>query len=383
MFGYNNIHELLRNSLNSLLPKKKIITPQLIISEKLIEHNYNFFKNSILSGNARIFYSVKANNHQSIIRKLKSLGSGFEISSDGELKIIKKENIKPELLIYSNPVKIPVHIANAYKYGITKFAFDSENELKKIKKHAPKSGVFVRINVANDGSEWKLTGKFGVAAKEAVNLLKKSCDYNLNPIGITFHVGWNNKNNSAWAKALNTCYEILSELKKNNINLRFVNIGGGFPAHNVEQYQKLKQISKIINPSLKKIKNNFNVEIYTEPGSFIVANSGILLVKIFDMVERNGKKWVYVDSGISQGFYWILSGLKYNVIYPYKTSKNKKMQKYIITGPTCDTHDIFAEDAVLPEDLRVDDYLIIYPAGAYISSAKEYNGFCYPKIKVI
>ncbi|MFA6923507.1 MAG: hypothetical protein WC223_04560 [Bacteroidales bacterium] len=380
---FNNIHELLRNLLNTLLRKKTINTPQLIISEKLIEHNYKYFKNSILSGNARIFYSVKANNHPSVIRKLKNSGSGFEISSYGELEIIKKENIKPELLIYSNPVKIPLHIANAYKYGINKFAFDSENELKKIKQYAPMSGVFVRINVANDGSEWKLTGKFGAPAGEAVGLLKKSFDYKLNPIGITFHVGWNNKSNTAWEKALNTCYEILKELKENNINLHFIDIGGGFPAHNANQYQKLKQIAKIINPSLQKIKNNFNVEIYTEPGSFIVANSGVLLVKIFDIIERKGKRWVYVDSGISQGFYWILSGLQYNVIYPYEILKNRKMQKYIITGPTCDTHDIFTKHALLPEYLSTDDYLIIYPAGAYINSAKEYNGFCYPKIKVI
>ncbi|MDD5569780.1 MAG: alanine racemase, partial [Bacteroidales bacterium] len=365
-----------------LLQKKKINTPRLIISEKLIEHNYNYFNNSIFSESARIFYSLKANNHPSVIRKLKSLGSGFEISSDGELEIMKKEKIKPELLIYSNPVKIPTHIANAYKYGIKKFAFDSENELKKIKKYAPKSGIFARINVANDGSEWKLTGKFGVTAGESVNLLKKARLYELNPIGITFHVGWNNKSHTAWENALNTCCEILSELKKNNINLRFVNIGGGFPAHNVNQYTKLNQIAKIINPLLQKIKNNFNVEIYTEPGSFIVANSGVLLVKIFDIIERNSKSWIYVDSGISQGFYWIFSGLQYNVIYPYKISKNKKLKKYVITGPTCDTHDIFTKDAFLPEDLCMDDYLIIYPAGAYISSAREYNGFGYPEIKI-
>ena len=86
--------------------------------------------------------------------------------------------------------------------------------------------------------------------------------------------------------------------------------------------------------------------------------------------------------GICQGFFWILSGLKYPVIYPYEFDDNEKFENYCITGPTLDSHDVFADNISLPSQIKVGDFLLIYPAGAYIDSSKNYNGFEYPEIKV-
>ena len=97
-----------------------------------------------------------------------------------------------------------------------------------------------------------------------------------------------------------------------------------------------------------------------------------------DVIKRKNKSWIFLDSGINQGFQWILSGIRYQVIYPYKTSADTTLKKFIITGPTCDSHDVFSKDIALPEHVKTGDKMLVFPAGAYINSAERYNGFEYP-----
>lgn len=82
-----------------------------------------------------------------------------------------------------------------------------------------------------------------------------------------------------------------------------------------------------------------------------------------------------------QGFHWVLTGQEYN-ISALRKSSSSKTEKYIITGPTCDSHDVFSRTAMLPEDIDKEDYLVIYPAGAYTTSTREYNGIKYPPVIV-
>ena len=89
-----------------------------------------------------IYYPVKTNNTLTVLNELHNLGSKFEIASLGELEILKKINISPKSIIYSNPVKIPLHIAKANEYGINTYAFDSKQELKKISEYASGSSCF-------------------------------------------------------------------------------------------------------------------------------------------------------------------------------------------------------------------------------------------------
>jgi len=214
MNSFDNAHKLLRNSVKKYLSNSNVHSPVILLNKDLIKYNYSFLLKSILSNNLKIYYSLKANNNSDVIDTLKKLDSCFEISSDGDLQIAIKNKITPEKIIYSNPVKIPEHIANAFKYGIKTFAFDTESELKKISINAPKANVFLRIDVGNKGAEWKLKKKFGASVIEASELLICAKNYKLNPTGISFHVGWNNKNPNAWINALRNCEEILKELRK-------------------------------------------------------------------------------------------------------------------------------------------------------------------------
>jgi len=376
---YENIPTELQNLITEYIADAGK-TPVFLINKTIIEYNFQYLVNCLKFSKSHVYFSVKTNNNLQILSFLKAQNCGFEIASFGEMLLMKELQISPERIIFSNPVKIPEHIKEAHTYGINLFAFDTENELKKIAQFAPNSNVFLRLAADNSGADWELLNKFGAQPNEAISLLKLVEKYNLKAVGISVHVGWNNKKLSTWLSTLKNFIRLYENLLQNNIRLDFVNLGGGFPAHQTNQYVILDNIYLKTEKQLNYIRNNLKLNIIAEPGSFICTNAAVLLLRIYDIVQRAKKCWLFVDSGICQGFYWILSGLQYPVFAVNRQSNVCKT--YVITGPTLDSHDIFCHNALLPENLQIGDYLAVFPAGAYTNSSINYNGFSYPPIEV-
>jgi len=372
------------NKIKELIEKKTINknTPYFLIDKGRIVYNFLFFKHKLNLEEEDIFYSVKANNNSEVIKELTILGSGFEIASIHELQILVNQDVDTNKVIFSNPVKIPSHISGSYKMGINKFAFDTENELYKISKFAPKSKVLLRLEVDNNGAEWTLDKKFGAKIQNTVDLFKLAIRLNLEPFAISIHNGWNNVNINTWKNNIEIAKQLIINCRKEAININILNLGGGFPAHNIDQFKFLEDLSANLTDVFKEMRENHNIKIITEPGSFIVNYAGILVTRIFDIVTRDTSKWIFIDTGIIQGFPWVLSNLKYEFLYPYQTDENCKKTEFIITGPTNDSKDIFGKYS-FPENIKINDYLCIYPAGAYTTSSLDYNGFKIPELNFL
>lgn len=284
-------------------------------------------------------------------------------------------------MIFGNPIKIAEHINFAAQTKMTTFAVDTESELLKIARYAQNANIYVRLDVSNSGATWDLSGNFGCDTKEAIRLFQKTIALAMHPVGISFHVGWNNSNTSTWQQAITTAYQTIQQCRDAHIALKFMNIGGGFPAHVHDQYQCLHDIAEVINPYLRKIQHEFNMEIYAEPGSFLTTNAGVVIATVVNVVKRKNNVRVYLDTGINQGFSWIMGGIEYAVFSP--ETMRLPLTQYVVCGPTCDSHDVFHRNILLSSALQPEDLLLIYPAGAYISSAKTYNGFDYPSVTVV
>ncbi|MDD2345828.1 MAG: hypothetical protein PHY85_06760 [Bacteroidales bacterium] len=365
------------NTIKAFKIRTKEETPFIQMSLERLKSNLDFFKKNLSFSSQEIFYPVKVNLQKEIVELLNKSDCNFEVGAVSEVEQLKNWGIKAFQIIFGNPIKQANHIKKAYDLGIRTFGADTENELRKISEHAPKSEVYFRIDIDNTGAEWALKGKFGTNIENLPSLFEFSKKLGLNPLGFSFHLGWNNANESTWKNVFERLDKQIIELQEKNLNLKTINIGGGFPAHLNNQYADLEKIAKVILPYLNAWRQK-NIQVLAEPGSFLAANAGIMLTSVIEKVKRNGKTWIFVDSGIFQGFYWILGGLNYQIEY-HGASKPKNLEKMVVCGPTCDTHDVFSEEVLLPTEIKVGDKLIIHPAGAYISSAQKYNGFDYPK----
>ena len=109
------------------------------------------------------------------------------------------------------------------------FAFDSEAELAKIARAAPGSRVFCRILTTGEGADWPLSRKFGCAPAMARDFLARAAEMGVEPWGVSFHVGSQQKNPAAWEAALAEAAGLFRDLEAVGIELGMVNLGGGFP----------------------------------------------------------------------------------------------------------------------------------------------------------
>ncbi len=349
-------------------------TPILIIDIEGVKKNYRRLIKAF--ENFKVFYAVKANDAECIIEALSSEGAGFEVASVSELEKVLLFCKEPTRIISSNPVKPPDFIAVSYERGIDMFAVDSFSEVDKISSIAPRSRIYVRLSVPNEGSDWPLHGKFGVDRDTAVEILEYAREKKLIPYGITFHVGSQCNNLRNWFIAVKYASETWEKAKAKGIRLRMLNMGGGIPVTYLYKTISAEDIAYYIKGLLRKYMSSVPPELYIEPGRGLVGDKGIMVTRVIGKAERDGNKWIYIDTGVFNGLAETLGGIR----YPFYIEKEGKLYEWTIGGISCDSMDVIAKDVPLPEP-EIGDYLYILSAGAYTTVyASHFNGFSPPEV---
>jgi ornithine decarboxylase len=329
---------------------------------------------------ARIYYAVKANPAAEIVAMLARKGASFDVASRGEIELCLANGVAPDRLSFGNTIKKEKDIAFAYQAGLRMFAFDSAHELEKLVRAAPGARVFCRILVTCEGAEWPLSRKFGCAPEMAIELLRKARDLGLDPYGVSFHVGSQQTDLGQWDGAVGTAARMFSLLAEADINLRMINIGGGFPAHYSGDVPGIGRYAHAVMAAITRRFGNDLPEIVIEPGRSLVGDAGIIQSEVVLIAEKGGgddRRWVYLDVGKFNGLAETIDeSIRYRIATPGRGGSSGPV---ILAGPTCDSADILYErtEYRLPLDLRVGDKIEILSTGAYTASYASvgFNGF--------
>jgi ornithine decarboxylase len=329
---------------------------------------------------ARVYYAVKANPAAEIVTMLERKGASFDVASRGEVELCLANGVAPDRLSFGNTIKKEKDIAFAYQAGLRMFAFDSARELDKLARAAPGARVFCRILVACEGAEWPLSRKFGCAPEMAVDLLRKARDLGLDPYGVSFHVGSQQTDLGQWDGAVGTAARMFSLLAEADINLRMINIGGGFPAHYSGEVPEINRYAQSVMAAITRYFGNDLPEIIIEPGRSLVGDAGVIQSEVVLISEKGGaddRRWVYLDVGKFNGLAETMDeSIKYRIVTPGRGGSSGPV---ILAGPTCDSADILYEQTEyrLPFGLEVGDKIEILSAGAYTASYASvgFNGF--------
>ncbi|NTV37205.1 MAG: type III PLP-dependent enzyme [Anaerolineaceae bacterium] len=328
---------------------------------------------------AGIYFSMKANHDGEVLNTIHEEGIRFDVASRGEISILKRCNISSENIIFSAPTKRPEDIAFAFLEGVTTYSFDSLMEAQKIARYAPGSQVIIRIVVDNDGSEWPLEHKFGVEVAEAVTLMIEAKNMGLIPFGVTFHVGSQNRNLSAWYHAMQKADRVCKALADHGIKLKTMDLGGGFPVQYGDYIPSLEEIAASIRQAQKDLRME-DMQLYIEPGRGLVGGSGILVMTVINRASRATGEWLYLDAGTFHGLVEAKDGFRFPVIS--ERDGEAKMQ-FTLCGPTCDSADTIMAGVVLPADITLGDRVYFLTAGAYIRSLDKYNGIDFPTSVIV
>ena len=354
-------------------------TPFVVIDTQIISKAYDDLKAGF--DFAKIYYAVKANPAVEIIELLKDKGSSFDIASIYELDKVMGCGVSPDRISYGNTIKKAKDIRYFYEKGVRMFSTDSEADLRNIAKAAPGSKIYVRIlTEGSTSADWPLSRKFGCQTDMALDLLILAKQLGLDPYGVSFHVGSQQRDIDVWDAAIAKVKVIFERLKEEDgIVLRMINMGGGFPANYIQRTNSLETYAEEIIRFLKDDFGDDLPEIILEPGRSLISNAGILVSEVV-LVSRKSRtaveRWVFTDVGKFSG---LIETMDEAIKFPIWTEKKGEMEEVVIAGPTCDSADIMYENYKygLPLNLAIGDRMYWLSTGAYTTSysAVEFNGF--------
>jgi ornithine decarboxylase len=328
---------------------------------------------------ADIFYAIKANPAPQILELLAKLGSSFDVASPAEVDMCLAAGADPSRISYGNTVKKVRDIEYAYECGVRLFAFDCDAELDKLISCAPGATVFCRVTTDGGGADWPLSRKFGCAPDMAMMLLSRAAEKG-HPVGVSFHVGSQQRDPDAWKPALEKVGQVFDHLRAQGIVPALVNLGGGFPGHYANDVPAVEAYAGTIARALHRWVGDTLPRVIVEPGRYMVADAGVLQTEVVLVSRRSLEddgRWVYLDCGVYTGLTETIGeAIRFRIRTPHDGGPTGRV---CIAGPTCDSADILYEQAdyQLPLALEAGDRIEVLSTGAYTTtySTVGFNGF--------
>jgi ornithine decarboxylase len=360
------------------LVEQQPATPCLVLDVDRVEDNFRALRRTLPL--ARIYYAVKANPAPQILRRLVDLASFFDAASYEEVAACLDAGARPEAISFGNTIKKASAISRAHERGVTLFAFDSVEELEKLARHAPGARVYCRVLVENKGADWPLSRKFGTTVENARRLMLRADEMGLDPYGLSFHVGSQQTTTRAYQVAISKVAMLFTDLTEAGVNLRMMNLGGGFPVRYKDDVPEIDQFGEAIMTAMTEHFGNNLPEMFIEPGRFVVGDAGLISAEVVLVCRREPGdlvRWVYLDIGRFGGLAETEGeAIKYRITTPHDGGKTGPVA---IAGPTCDGADILYEKSNyrLPMALTSGDRVELLSAGAYVATyaSQCFNGF--------
>ena len=360
------------------LAEQQPATPCLVLDVDRVERNFAALRAALPL--AQIYYAVKANPAPPVLERLVRLGSRFDAASMEEITACLDAGARPESISYGNTIKKVSAIRRAHAAGVDMFAFDCTEELDKLARHAPGSRVYCRILVENAGADWPLSRKFGTTLEGARALMLRAGELGLDPYGLSFHVGSQQTSTASPAAAIGRVAMLFTDLREAGMNLRMVNLGGGFPVPYRDAVPDIDDFARAIMHAMTAHFGNALPDMLVEPGRFIVADAGVVSAEVVLVSRRDPAapvRWVYLDIGRFGGLAETEGeAIRYRITTPHDGGASGPVA---IAGPTCDGADILYERSNyrLPLALACGDRVEVLATGAYVTTyaSQRFNGF--------
>ncbi|MBP2227283.1 ornithine decarboxylase [Azospirillum agricola] len=328
-----------------------------------------------------VLYAVKCNPEPAVLRALWAGGvRHFDVASPGEIRLIRQ--MFPEAVLhYMHPVKGRQAIRAAYQqYGVRDFVLDSREELDKILEEtdgAADLGLVVRLALPKGNAVYDLSGKFGAAMADAVELLR-AVRAAAPKVGVSFHVGSQMLDPAAYERALALAGRVIAEA---GVTIDVLDVGGGFPvSYPGVTPPPLGDFMAAIARGVAALGLPETCRVWCEPGRALVAPGVSLVVQV---VKRRGDE-LFINDGV----YGALSdagvpGFRFpaRMIRPFEAMTDAGGVEFSFYGPTCDSADRMNGPFLLPADIKAGDWIELGQLGAYGSCLRTaFNGFDQAKV---
>ena len=360
-------------------------TPLYVYSKNALVTAFTAYEQACLNTDgkrrARIFFAVKANSNLAVMNCFKELGTGFDLVSGGELERALAIGADPASLVFAGVGKSAAEIRLALTVGVKCLNVESIAELEQINHIAAelscRAPISLRVNPDVDAQThpYISTGlkdnKFGIAYHEILKTYHEAALLShLDVVGIDCHIGSQITSTAPYLDALDKVLDLVTQLKKEGIGLRHLDLGGGLGIDYGNESPPAT--TEFTNALLDRIAERgfANLEILLEPGRSLVGNAGALLTRVEYIKLGASKNFCIVDAAMND----LLRPALYSAYHAIVALQKNGLaaQIYDVVGPVCESGDWLGKDRSLA--IKANDYLAILSTGAYgFTMASNYN----------
>ncbi|WP_018625807.1 diaminopimelate decarboxylase [Niabella aurantiaca] len=340
-------------------------TPVYVYNADKIEKQYQRLCQAFDGGRVKIFYAAKALTNLSVLRFIHKIGANADCSSINEVKLALQAGFEPSRVLYtSNGIHFS-EIEEALHLGVF-VNIDSLYNLQKLgEKYGSQYPVGVRLrpNIMAGGNLKISTGhdrsKFGIPVEQLAQLQELVKTYGIRIQNLHIHTGSDIKDADVFIKGIDVLFDIIPHFP----DLKSIDLGGGFKVayREGDPVIDIEALSRKVLAAFDAHEAARNLEIWFEPGKFMVSESGYLVTSVNLLKETAATTFVSINSGFNH----LIRPMFYDAYHRIGnlTHPDGEQRPYSIVGNICET-DTFAWDRPLPE-VREGDLLVFYNAGAY------------------
>jgi diaminopimelate decarboxylase/aspartate kinase len=318
-----------------------------------------------IGGIDRIFYAVKANPHAEILRTFAGMGLSFECVSQAECQHVfdTVRGIDASKVLFT-PNFAP---RSEYEWALAKgvnLTVDSLYALREWGSLFKDRDVLVRLDTGFGRGHHDHVRTAGVHSKFGVPLFEldelerlvklKGCRV----VGLHAHTGSGVFEVRNWQEVGN----LLGGLAKRFPHVRAIDLGGGLgvPEKPGQVPVDLAALQGVVD----ELRGKFpEVQIWIEPGRFLVAPAGVLLVEVTQLKGKGAVQYVGVATGMNSLIRPALYGAHHDIVNLTRYGE-PGTEIYNVVGPICESADVLGYERLLPPT-REGDVLLVANAGAY------------------
>lgn len=324
----------------------------------------------------RIQYACKALSSIAILKLMRSLGTGLDTVSIQEVYLGLHAGFTPQEILFTPNMVSFEEIREAVSLGVH-INIDTISVLEQFgHEYGSTVPVCLRVNphIMAGGNERISTGhidsKFGISIHQMRHVQRIVQSGGITVNGLHMHTGSDILDAEVFLQGA----EILLELAEMFPNLEFLDFGSGFKvpykpddiATDIDDLGR-KLVARI---SAFNATRSTPVEVWFEPGKFLVSESGTFLARVNVLKQTTATVFAGIDSGLNH----LIRPMLYNAYHHIENVSNPQgtPRIYTVVGYICET-DTFGWDRKLAE-VRVGDILAFRNAGAYgFTMASNYN----------
>ena len=368
------------------------------ISEQ-IQKAKGFFRNSIskhsYQGNYTYCYCTKSSHFSYVLNEALKNDIHLETSSAFDIhiihKLIEQGRITKETFIVHNGYKRDLYvelISGLINEGYNSIpVLDNLNELSHFKTRVNREcNIGIRIATGEEPQSNYYTARLGIRHREIqdyyMNVLRKEKMFKLKMLH--FFIDNGIEDSLYYWNELQKCLKVYCELKKECPTLDSLNIGGGFPVkHSLADEFDYQYLTDEIIRQIKEFCDEQGVpvpNVFSEFGSYTVAESGAAIYSIIDQKRQNDVEW------------WNMIDSSFITTLPDTWAINQRFimlainrwedpfERVNLGGLTCDSQDYYNVEAhvnniYLPEyDPKKPLYIGFFNTGAYQNALGGYGG---------